>query len=952
MREKLLQNLANWHAFHPWRMFGIALLITLVMFGLAGQLSLTMRTSDLLPEGDPKVVQFNKIVDEFATATSLVVVVQGEENRIKKFADDLAPRILTLKDTSNNHGHKKEIDNLQKKIGQLKKKNGKLIEITELEKELENLENRINMKLFQRVDYKTETEFLRNHMLMLVKTEDLKDTKDLFTDPNLSGLITNINNSMEKEYVGKEESISTREKEDGAVGFLDGIENLVLKLQKTAKGEVLEEREVRNAADKFLLGEPYFLSYDKTALIMDAIPNFTLMDRDLLMIADEMVQSIVDKLLKDYPDVTAGLSGGIAREHDEQVYSQQSLGYSTLIAFGAILLLLIISFKMWVAPVLAMVNLFVGLIWALGAAFIAVGQLNMMTSMLAVVVLGLGIDFSIHLISGFTEWRAAGDSIASSMEKTFLKSGKGIITGALTTACAFLALLISQTRGMKEMGIVIGVGLLSIMLTTLLFLPVLLVFRERRIDKKREKKGIQKIVQRDISFRKLGSIGNWLSQHYVFTILVSIVVSGLLIWSALQITYDQNYMNMEPKGLTSIALTDTIMQKFDLSMEYALCLADDVEESRELSEAYRDLSVVAMTNDISLYLPSKEQHKKRIPLVTEVRNKMRSSSIKKNIIQSDINILNREINRLEMNIMEIQDMAFIGGQDKVDNKCKAIVGDPEIPDSQNILQELQEYLRSNKYKAARNLSKFQRMFAPYFKQNVIKMCSTNPIHMEDLPVSILDRYSNRARDQFLISIYPAGNLWYDATALNRFVDEVERISEKTTGAPPLGVALLKIFARDGRNAIILTLIIVFILLCIDFFNPKYALIAMIPLALGVFWMVGLMRLVGIQLNFMNLMALPLIIGIGIDDGVHIMHRWQHEGKGKIITVFSSTGKAIMLTSLTTMLAFGSMTFSVFPAWAWFGEALFIGVGACFLTSVIILPGILGLIEKGSRKIQK
>ena len=105
-----------------------------------------------------------------------------------------------------------------------------------------------------------------------------------------------------------------------------------------------------------------------------------------------------------------------------------------------------------------------------------------------------------------------------------------------------------------------------------------------------------------------------------------------------------------------------------------------------------------------------------------------------------------------------------------------------------------------------------------------------------------------------------------------------------------------------------------------------------------------MKLTGQMLNFMTMMGLPLIIGIGIDDGVHVIHRWQHEGKGKLTTVFSSTGKAILLTSLTTMLAFGSMMFSVFPVWGWFGSSLLIGVGACFLTTVIILSGILGWIE--------
>lgn len=954
MREKILIKLASWHASHPWRMLLVVSILTIIFLGLSAQLSITMQVSDLLPERDPKTVQLNKIINEFATATSLVVVVQGEEERIKKFADNLALKILELKDTSQNASSKEEIDKLQIKIEKLKERENKESKIAELQSQIETLQKRINKKLFQRVDYKAETDFLRNHALMLVKADDLKNTKDLFTDPNLTGLLTNINNSMEKEYVGKEESISTREKENGAVEFLDGIENLVLTLQKSARKEDISEDEAKAAADKFLLGEPYFLSYDNTTLIMDVIPTFTIMDRGLLKVAAESAQTVVDDLLEGYPNVQVGLSGAVARERDEQVAAQQSMSYSTIIAFVAILVLLIISFRMWVAPVLAIVNLIVGLVWALGAAFLFVGQLNIMTAMLSVVILGLGIDFSIHIVSGFTEWRAAGDSIATAMEKTFIKSGKGVVTGALTTACAFLALLICQSRGMREMGIVMGVGLLAILLTTMLFLPTLLVFRERRIDSKREKReGAEKFVQRDISFRTLGRMSDWLSKHYVFAILASIVISAFLIWSAFQIEYDQNYMRMEPKGLASIALMDTLMEKFDLSMEYALSLADGVEESRELAKKYRNLSTVVLTSDISLYLPTEEEQQKRIPHITEIRDKMRSASIRNVVSSSELPQLSKEVERLEMNIMEMQDMAYLGGQDKVDNKCKAIVGDPENPNSRNITQELHKLLDSDKSAAAGGLSGFQRHFSPYFKQSVIKMCSTEPISLEDLPESVLDRYSNRDRDKFLITIYPIGNLYFDGRVLNRFVDDVEKVSEKTTGGPPLGVAMMKIFARDGRNAIILTLVIVFALLWIDFKKPQYALIAMIPLALGVFWMVGLMRLVGMMLSFMTFVGLPLIIGIGIDDGVHIMHRWQHEGTGKILTIFSSTGKAILLTSLTTMLAFGSMIFSIFPAWAWFGESLFLGVGACFLTTVIVLSGILGMIDRRKdRKIRE
>jgi len=950
MRETVLKKLARWHAFHPWQALLVVAALTAVLFICATQIQVTMRTSDLLPEKDPKVVQFNKILDEFVTATNLVVVVQGEEKRIKAFADDLAPKILDVRYAEKNDEFRQETDRLRKKIEKLQAGGDNERRIAEHRTEIAELEANIDKSLFQRVDYKAEIDFIRDHLLMLVKEEDLRNVKDIYTDPNLVGLLTNLNNSMEKEYVGQEESIPTREKEDGAVGFLDGIQGLVLHLKKAVQERTVTENEIRETADKLLFGDPYMLSYDRAALVMIAIPNFTIMDRDLLMVAAEKVQYIVDEQLKAYPGVKAGLSGSIAREHDEQVYSLQSLNYSTIIALIVIFILLVIAFRMWVAPIFAVTTLVVGVIWALGVAWLVVGQLNMMTSMMSVILLGLGVDFAIHLITGFTERRAAGDSIAVSLEKTYLRSAKGIITGALTTACAFLTLIISQARGMREMGIVTGVGLLSILMATLLFLPVMMVFRERRIDRKRKKMhGEKAFVRRDISFRFLGRMGDWLSRKYGFTIMASCVVTLLLIWSASRITFDHNYMNIEPEGLTSIALTDTIMAKFDLNIEYALILADDVDESRNISKECRDLNSVALTDDISLYLPSPEEQAERIPHIIEVRDRIRQSSVLQTVNTDELPTFREEVERLEMNVMEIQDMAFLNGQDKVDNKCKEIVGDPDVPDSRNIIREFVQMLEGDGAAVVEGLSVFQNKFAPYYKESVIRICSIDPIRLDELPLSIQDRYSNKNRNQFLITVYAAGDLWADRVFLDRFVGDLERVSEKATGMPPLFVALIEIFGRDGRNAIILTLFIVFLLLWVDFGNPQHALMAMVPLACGIFWMVGFMRLIGMQLNVVNVIGLPLIIGIGIDDGVHIIHRWKFEGAGKIKTVFSSTGKAIFLTSLTTMFAFGSLVFSIFRGWASFGGSLFLGVGACFLTTVFILPGILGIVESKSRR---
>ena len=106
-----------------------------------------------------------------------------------------------------------------------------------------------------------------------------------------------------------------------------------------------------------------------------------------------------------------------------------------------------------------------------------------------------------------------------------------------------------------------------------------------------------------------------------------------------------------------------------------------------------------------------------------------------------------------------------------------------------------------------------------------------------------------------------------------------------------------------------------------------------------------MELCGLKLTMVNVIGLPLILGIGIDDGVHILHRYHGEGPGSLRKVFTSTGKAVLLTSITTMLAFGSLVFATYRGLGSLGSALFIGVATCLLTSVFMLPAMIGMLEK-------
>ncbi|MBD3273913.1 MAG: MMPL family transporter, partial [Candidatus Marinimicrobia bacterium] len=948
MRDKVLIALARWHAEHPWRMLGIVAVITGLMAVFMSQLGISMQMEELLPEGDPRVDQYEVVRDEFATASNMVIVVQGEEDTMKKYANSIAPKLLELKDTTRSSQNEDKIAQLQRQIQNLESQKNNQKKISDLRQKLTNLQKKENFQFFQRVEYKAETEFLRNHGLLLTEVDDLESSGSLFTNPNLTQVLTNLNDSFEEEYGGDEESLSTREQEDEAIQLLGGIETFVETMDQAVRNGRISQESAHHAADQLIFGEPYLISYDNSTMIIEAIPNFTITDRDLIVTCNLAVQDLLDSELRSYPELEAGLTGSIAREYDEQVNAQESLQFTTILSFIAIFVMLIVAFRMWIAPVLAMLNLVVGLVWAMGLAYLARGELNMVTSMMSIILLGLGIDFSIHLISSFTEWRALGDEIKESLEKTFLKTGKGIMTGAFTTSIAFFTLIVSRSEGMESMGVVTGLGLLAILFVTFLFLPILLVFRERRKNTKERREQAGTFTSRDLSLNSLGRLGTWMSKHYIVTISITVVLSAFMLWSALNIKYEKNYLDIQPEGITSVALMDTIQKKFDLGMEYSLYIAPTIQNSRRYAEEFKGHSLVATVDNIGSYLPSTEEQEKRISHIKDIRNQMESSLIRQQVSAEEFEEIIDQIQRLEMNIIEMQDLAFIGGQERVERKAARLVGLPNQETPKNIIAQLLDIIDSNPEQAVKGFTSLQRQFAPRYKETVIAMAATEPILLDDLPTSILDRYSNRDRDKFLVSIYPKGNVLEDGDLLYNYVDGLDRIHPETTGAPQIGIATLRVFAEDGRNAVLLTLITVFILLWIDFRRPRRALIAMLPLLLGGIWMVGLMQLTGMKFQFINFIAIPLIIGIGIDDGVHLMHRWLSEGRSNLHTVFASTGKAILLTSITTMLAFGSMHFATMPIWRWFGDGLFLGVGACFVTSILGLSGVLGWIQSKKR----
>jgi predicted RND superfamily exporter protein len=149
---------------------------------------------------------------------------------------------------------------------------------------------------------------------------------------------------------------------------------------------------------------------------------------------------------------------------------------------------------------------------------------------------------------------------------------------------------------------------------------------------------------------------------------------------------------------------------------------------------------------------------------------------------------------------------------------------------------------------------------------------------------------------------------------------------------------------------VIALVVVFLVILIDFRSLRSSVLAMVPLLMGAIWMAGAMGPLGLEFNLANLIVLPLILGIGVVNGVHVVHRYRERPGAIVDIIWGSTGKAVLLTSLTTILGCGALgVFSHHPGLSSLGYVLSLGVAACLLTSWLALPPLMQIFYRTARR---
>ncbi len=927
MRKQLFDRLATALSRH----FGVFLIGGAGLTGIAAlvlilfPIRIETRVMDLVPADEPSAQEFNDIVRQYASASQIIVGIKGGDRQQKiAFARALKERAHEATYTDPN--------------GQ-------------------------EQPYVKRVTIGADTDFIAEHGLLLTKKRDLENFDELFADLRLVPLLTAYNDFFEREYIEDSASVTEREKEDRAINGLKGVVRWLEGIELAGRGDQALPEYVDQVTDLLSIGDPYIFSEDDQLMLVMVQPAISFDQMEETMdgvralrdgvVADILTQPSAGGSSRRFADLNVTMTGMPVLALEEGEVAAEDMGASSLIALVLVLALFVLAFRMWTAPLLAVLNLVLGIFWTTGVVALVFGRLNLLTAMFAVILIGLGIDFAIHLNAAFSTARSEGKDLKGSLLAMFHHAGAGVLTGALTTSAAFFALALTGLDALVELGVTLGVGILLTLLSSMTVLPAMYALHVRVSDRlfKRNPRAPKPVR---LTFPVLADLGALIGRRPWLVLIAFLLITAGLGTAMKDAAFQPDMLEIEPPDMPSVVLHREVLERFEIHPDYAMFTEKELDTTRTAVKRLKKNRLVGRVDAITEYVPSVKEQQRRLPLVNKMGDRMRGvitsaapgtpteapPAVQSSVSAAEAEQLLSELERLQMNVQEMGQLAFTSVKKRLKRACDRLTGG-EDPRFSRILALKNRLAQSDTLSTA--VGTYQRHYLPRLAQKLARMANPTPITVDSLPAKIRERYLSDEGSN-LVTIYAAVDLWHEGKT-ELFLSATKKASDRVTGTAVLVDRLIALIGSKGLMATFLALGTVFIILLIDFRHLGYAVLGMVPLLAGFTWMMGLFVLLGKKFDVINVEAIPLILGIGIDDAVHVLHSIRRQGIGQLPNVLRHTGRALLLTSLTTGIAFGAIAFSAHIGMAGMGQLLVLGVASCFLSSVVLLPALMRIFIK-------
>ncbi|MEX0653940.1 MAG: MMPL family transporter, partial [Phycisphaeraceae bacterium] len=651
-------------------------------------------------------------------------------------------------------------------------------------------------------------------------------------------------------------------------------------------------------------GWEYLATPNQRFLIMRVVPREEPGALSPIGQAIGAVRAILDDARRDYPDVDFGMTGVEVVETDETAAATADSTKASIVAIVLITLLLIVAFQSLRMPLLLVIALLIGVAWSFGFLTLAVGHLQVISVIFTVILLGLGVAFGIHLVAGFELHRHRYPDteigFRRSLRETFETVGPGIVTGAFTTAAAFCTTLLTDFRGVAEMGLIAAAGILLCLLAMVSVFPALL-----RIYKRKHKHFVRMDARRFHLFEP-----RWVmpfSRRPKLTLAVAAGVTGLSLLATTQLRFDYNLVELMPRHIESVQWQRRIADQGEQSIWSAVSITDSLDEARMLARQYRAMPSVDSVGGIGLLFPADEARK--LEMIRTVRAEVAPAATAA-LIEAPLIVPANEPSLVQqMRGMQLA-LPFIQGR----LPASARPALRELSASINTFVTTAQALPADERE--RRLEALQRDYARWRQQTaelVLAALDEGPMRVSDLPEVVLDMYvaeGGEGERWYALEVYP--HLPADVAdplhprVLGPFVTDVQAVDPAATGSMVQLYRSGRLIREAYTLAAGLALAAVLVLVWLDFRSLADAVLTLVPVAAGFAVTFAIMWAVGLNINPANIMVLPLMFGIGVDAGVHMLHRYRQNPTLRPLGLTGGTGKGITLTSFTTMIGFGSL----------------------------------------------
>lgn len=752
------------------------------------------------------------------------------------------------------------------------------------------------------------------------------------------GWIAAIADRLESSLDGEDAEPAKGAPAAAAASGLDALATLAVALDDHLAGSSPLDRfaDSTNALAKGGIDERgYLVTGEGKSHIIALYPELVSDEGSELRPMVERIRAIRDEVLVDSPGLTADVTGLPAIIVDELAVVQQGLQDSTIWATLGILLLCWLLFRSIYQTIVANLPLLPGVVVTLGAVQLLYGHLNLITSSFVAVLLGLGIDFAVHVVSRFNEAVRAGADRAEAVRQALARTGPGIFSGAVITAVGFLAGITTEFTAYGELGVITAVGLLVVMLSTFAVLPLLLARGRGKGPPKvsDEPPGLALLPGLVRRNRKLLAIGG--------------IAAGLAgIFGLSRIEFDPRYFGFLPEKAESGRALLELEYDPIASPVFANMSADSIEAAREMAAELRGLDTVAGVQTPSDLVPPIGAAE-----IESLRQGFAGITVDPDFEQLaahqvDATRVAKEVGRVVDALDEVHfAMTQAGMSAEPAERAKAAFV--------ALKRRLGELDAAGQARLAALDADAATILAPAWR-TARKVAERGSVAPSDLPPLFARRFAAKDDSGVALYVVPAGKFW-DESVAEAFAVDVRRIDPEVSGLALDHVAHGKMIVNGFRRAAAIAAVGILIILLIDFRNVRDALLALLPTVLGWGWMLGFMVVFGVRFDVANIVALPLVLGVGIAYGVHLMHRVREEDahpgqsapsqRPRIDDAIRGTGGAIAVAALTTAVGFAALMATDYGGMRSLGIVMVVGITACLVATVLVLPAVLLLLRR-------